>query len=306
MRALTNSDPNGGRTLVLPALAALLLAGCTSLPPAQVESFSTGISAAKNQTTLAFQGVTDLTSQAIIDYAAAQPTLTDSNFMPVLPPDAVAAWDATFGALQTYSQNLVLLASPNLTKGYEDAMINLAGQMKHTGDELQSLHLVSTQPTFSPSLAAAFTELGDLLLRAKAHHSARVAIIQSDPAVRQIFTTMADTIGDTPDTALRGTVHAHWEQSKAKLKVAFLSASRDGRRSLAAQYASLLSSEVTQDLALASLQHSFLALADAHHALASGRSASLAAAIAAVEQEVQRTYDLFNRFQKITPGPKVN
>ena len=185
-------------------------------------------------------------------------------------------------------------------------MVNLAGQMKHTGDELQSLHLVSNQPTFSPSLAAAFTELGDLLLRAKAHHSARVAIIQSDPAVRQIFTTMADTIGDTQNTALRGTVHAHWEQTKAKLKVAFLSASRDGRRSLAAQYASLLSSEVTQDLALASLQHSFLALADAHHALASGRSASLAVAIAAVEQEVQRTYDLFSRFQKITPGPQVN
>ena len=109
MHALTNSYFNGGRTLVLPALASLLLAGCTSLPPAQVESFSTGVSATKNQTTLAFQGVTDLTSQAIIDYAAAQPTLTDTNFMPVLPPDAVAAWGTTFGALQTYSQNLVLL-----------------------------------------------------------------------------------------------------------------------------------------------------------------------------------------------------
>jgi hypothetical protein len=284
----------------------LLLAGCASLPPSEVQSFSTSVSAARNQTSLAFQGVTDLTSQSIIDYAAAQPTLTDANFLPVLPPDAVATWDATFRALQQYSQNLVLLTSPNLTKGYEDAVVSLAAQMKQTGDELHSLHVVSAEPTLSPSLAAAFTELSSLLLRAKAQHSARSIVIQSDPAVRQIFTAMAGAIGDTERTALRGTVNAHWEQNKAKLKVAFLSATPEERHSLAAQYAGLLSSEITQDLALASLQRSLLALASAHHALANGRSAALAAAISAVEQEVQHTYDLFNRFQKLTPGSPSN
>ncbi|HWX20680.1 MAG TPA: hypothetical protein VN578_12340 [Candidatus Binatia bacterium] len=278
----------------------LLAAGCASLPPSNVETFSSGVTAARNQTTLAFQAVTDLTSQSIIDYAAAQATLTDSNFLPVLPPDSVATWDAAFGGLQKYSQNLVLLTSPNLAKDYEDAVANLAAQVKQTGDELKSQKLIASEPALSPSLAAAFTELSSLLLRAKAQHDARVILLRSDPVIRQIFTNMAYAIGDNQNTALRGTVHAHWEQNKAKLKVAFLSTTKpEERRSLAAQYSTLLASEVTQDLALASLQRSFLALADAHHALANGRNASLATAISAVEQEVQHTYDLSNRFQKI-------
>jgi hypothetical protein len=296
-------DPPSGITRHasrITCLLALLLAGCSSLPPTNVESFSSGVSAARNQTTLAFQAVTDLTSQSIIDYAAAQATLTDSNFLPVLPPESVATWDAAFAGLQKYSQNLVLLISPNLTKGYEDAVANLAAQVKQTGDDLKSQKLISSEPSLSPSLAAAFTELSSLILRAKAQHDARVILTQSDPAIRQIFTTMAEAIGANGDTALRGTVHAHWEQNKGKLKVAFLSAAKpEERHSLAAQYSTLLASEITQDLALASLQRSFLALADAHHALAAGRGASLATAISAVEQEVQHTYDLSNRFQKI-------
>ncbi len=74
---LRHSDP-----CTLLALTAVLLAGCTSLPPANVESFASGVSAARNQTRLAFQAVSDLTSESIIDYAAAQTTLTDTNFLP--------------------------------------------------------------------------------------------------------------------------------------------------------------------------------------------------------------------------------
>jgi len=195
----------------------------------------------------------------------------------------------------------VLLTSSGVAGDYENAVVNLAIQLKQTGDDLNSQKTISAEPTLSPSLATAFTELSSLVLRAKAQHGARAILVQADPTVRQIFTNMAAAIGDSQNKALRGTVHAHWEQNKAKLKVAFLGTDKPKeRRSLAAQYATMLAGEVTQDLALASLQHSFFALADAHHALATGRNASLAAAINTVEQEIQHTYDLSTRFQKLT------
>ena len=306
MRAHNTSLLKDRRVFALSAFTVLLLAGCKSLPPGDVESFSTSVSATRNQTSLALQAVTDLTSQSIIDYAAAQATLTDANFQPVLPPESVATWDAAFAGLQRYSQNLVLLTSPNLTKGYEDAMGNLATALQQTGDDLRGMKPVAAEASLAPSLATAFTELSSVLLRLKAQHSARVIIRESNRTIRQILTDMAGAIGATQKVGLRGTVHAHWEQNKAKLKPAFLSASPDDRRKLAAQYASLLASEVSQDLALASLQRSLLALADAHQALANGRSASLASATAAVEQEVQHTYDLSIRFQKTAHGASAN
>jgi hypothetical protein len=294
-------------SLALPTLASFLLAGCASLPPANVESFSSGVAATRNQTSVALQAVTDLTSDAIIDYAAAQTTLTDTNFLPVLPPASVATWDAAFAGLQKYSQNLILLTSPNLSKDYEDVVVNLAAQAQQTSAELKSQKLVSGEPTLSPSLAAAFTELGSILLRARGQHDARVIMLQTDPVIRQILTNMAGAIGATQNSGLRGTVHAHWEQNKANLKVAFLSSAKpEDRRKLAAQYSRFLASQINQDLALESLRHSLIALADAHHALADGRNASLASAISAVEQEVQRTYDLSNRFQKIAQTSAPN
>lgn len=284
------------RGAALALLSAFLLAGCASIPSADVQTFSTGVSAAKSQTDTAFQGVTDLASEAIVDYAAAQPTLSDTNFLPVLDPQSIAIWDEVFSALQKYSQNLVLLTSPDLTKDYQDAVVNLAAQVKQAGDDLKGQQMTADGP--SPSLAAAFTELGSLMLSAKAQHDARGVLLQADPGVRRIFTTMAEAIGSTTNN-LRGTVRAHWEQRKAKLKLAFLEAKSADRRAIAVQYASLLSGETTEDLALASLQRSYLALADAHHALANGRNADVTAAVAVVEQEVQNTANLANRFKAI-------
>jgi hypothetical protein len=286
----------GVRGLTLALLGTFLLAGCASIPSADVQTFSTGVSAAKSQTDTAFQGVTDLASEAMVDYAAAQPTLNDSNFLPILDAQSIATWDEVFSALQKYSQNLILLTSPDLTKDYQDAVVNLATQVKQAGDEMKGQQMAASVP--SPSLAAAFTELGSLLLSAKAQHDARGVLLQADPTVRTVFTTMADAIGSTTNN-LRGTVRAHWEQRKAKLKLAFLEAKPADRRAIATQYASLLNGETTQDLALASLQRSYLALADAHHALANGRNADVTAAVAVVEREVQNTANLANRFKAI-------
>ena len=291
----------GYTQLVSISLLAVLWAGCRSIPPAGVADFSTGVSAAKIQSSLAFQGVTDLTSESIIDYAASQPTLVDTNFMPVLDPASLAVWDKVFTALQKYAENLALLTSPNLTKDYEDGMVNLAAEVTQVGGDLKRQKMISEVPALSPSLSAAFTELGDLLLRAKAQHDAKAVLVHTDPTIKTIFTTMADAIGASQMHNLRDTVHANWEQHKADLKGSFLEAkTQSDRRAIAAKYAGLLNGETTQDMALASLQRSFLALADAHHALAQGSNPGAAAALAAVEQEVQNTQNLLNRFSSIS------
>ena len=75
------------------SLLAVLLVGCKTIQPGGVANFAAGVSAAKGQTGLAFHGVTDLTSEAIINYAASQPTLIDDSFLPVLDPASLAVWD---------------------------------------------------------------------------------------------------------------------------------------------------------------------------------------------------------------------
>jgi hypothetical protein len=283
------------------SLLAVLLAGCRTIQPTGVANFSAGVSAAKGQTSLAFQGVTDLTSESIIDFAASRPTLADTNFLPVLDPASLAVWDQVFSVLQQYAQNLAVLTSPNLTKDYEDGVVSLATQVKQVGEHLKSQKMISEVPSLSPSLSAAFTELGDLLIRAKAQHDAKAVSSHTDPTIKSIFTTMSDAIGATQTRNLRGTVHAHWEQRKATLKGNFLEATTPAeRRTIAAKYASLLKGQTTQDLALGSLQRSFLSLADAHHALAQGSRPGVIAAISAVEQEVQNTQNLINRFNLIS------
>src|SRR5690348_4356147 len=72
------------------------LYGCATVPNSGVQTFATGVATAKSQTTTAFQAVTDVTSQTIIDFAANQPTLTDTNFLPVLDPKSLAVWDQVF------------------------------------------------------------------------------------------------------------------------------------------------------------------------------------------------------------------
>ena len=282
--------------------AALLLGGCASVPNADVQTFSSGVSTAKTQTDLAFQAVTDLTSDSIVDYAVSQPTLNDASFQPVLDPQSIAVWDNVFSTLEKYAQSLALLTSPNVTTDYENAAVNLAGEVKQAGSDLKNQKLISSAPDVPASFAAAFTELGDLLLRAKAEHDAQKIITQADPTIRAILTTMADTIGTSTATpGLRATVHANWEQRKGIQQVAFLTAKTQAdKRPIAVLYSKAMSQEAAQDLALSSLRESLLNLADAHHALASNKNANLASAVAAVESALQNTVNLANRFQSVS------
>ena len=79
--------------LCLGLCVVLATTGCQTVPAGNYAGFATGVTTARNQAQLAFQEFTDLTNDAIIDYAAKQPTLQETNFFVVLDPAAVAGWD---------------------------------------------------------------------------------------------------------------------------------------------------------------------------------------------------------------------
>jgi len=191
-----------------------------------IQTFSQGVTAAKDQTDVSFKGVTDLTSTTIIGYAADQPTLNDANFFVVLSPDASASWDHVFSALEQYGRDLVLLTSPDLTKEYQDSAVNLAQQIQQTGEHLKEAGAFANAPDTSPMLATAFTKLGDILLKAHAQHDAMKIMQATDPIVADVFAQMASAVGDSQKTGLRGTVFAHWDQLKGTKQVEFLKAVR--------------------------------------------------------------------------------
>ena len=283
--------------LCLGLCVVLATTGCQTVPAGNYAGFATGVTTARNQAQLAFQEFTDLTNDAIIDYAAKQPTLQETNFFVVLDPAAVAGWDRVFAALEKYSQSLSLLTSPNLTKDDQTAASQLADEIKSTGVKLHQDKLLSQTPGVVAPLAAGFIKLGDLLRRANAQADARRIMTETDPTIRQIFLTLADMIGSAPTSGLRGTVFAHWSEAKGVVSLAFISETDFAkRRALAAKYAVLLNQQRAQDLALTSLRRSFLALAAAHHSLTQGHTASAAAAIAAVIAEIEDTKAMFVRF----------
>jgi hypothetical protein len=284
-----------GHTFLFAAATGLLLAACSSVPSDKLAVFSQGVTTAKTQANTAFTAVNTLTSGVIIDYAAKQDTLSDKNFFAVLDAPSVAKWDQVFSALEKYSQSLILLTSTDITKEYKSATVDLASQINGTSAKLQKEGFTSAAPQLSAGIATAFAELGNVLIKAKASADAKQTIRQLDPAVRTIFNDMADAIGATSKDGIRSTVYRNWEDLKAHKKDDFLNADAAKRHDIAVAYAEIKDKQTAQDLALASLQRSLRALADAHHALAQDSKFEVDAAVAVVKSEADDTKDIYNR-----------
>ncbi len=287
-------------TVSLVGLVAFLMGGCARVPSTGVQTFSSALTAAKAQTSLAFQDVTSLTAEAIIEHAAAQKTLNDSHFIAVLDPESVGAWERAFTALEAYSRALTELTSPNLTREYKAAVLDLARQIQATGSAL-NVEAFPGSPEASGLLATGFTKLGDILLRAKAQRDARRILERTDPVVHDILANMAGAIGQSHKQGIRGTVHAHWDQLKGEIQVRFTRAVQTNddskRRDLAREYAALMSQQRVQDLSLAALRRSFLALADAHRALSEGTTASVVSSVSVVLEEARDAKLLYGKFK---------
>lgn len=294
---------NGGGLPVLLVAAVLILAGCSSIPSRHAESFSSGVTAVRNQTALAFQGVTDLTSEAMVEFAVRQPTLNDESVLFVLDPDSVAAWDRIFAALEDYSQALVLLTSPNLAGEYGKSVAGLGNKIKQTAADLKEVKAAAGRSELFTSLSVAFTKLGDVLLGSRTQSDAREILMATDPTVRGIFLQMAEAIDPGERQGIRGTAYRHWNERKGQLTADFVgTADLSKKRQWVREYADLMNQQQIQDQVWNSLRRSLLSLAAAHHALANGERAEVAAAVAIVEQEARNVEELSRKSKSFSRG----
>jgi len=293
--------------LTLPLLLILFsvptLTGCRTISQESVTAFSLGVTQAKEQTDLAFKSFNELTRGSIVDFAARQPTLNEKNFLVVLEPESVAVWERAFSALESYAQHLAILTSPNLTQEFKDSALRLAEEVKTTGEALKSVNLIPNAPQVPASLAAGFTKLGDILIRARAQAKAQTVLREADPQIQDLLQQMAQVIGPTQKEGLRGTVWAHWQQQKAEKTPAFLTAGDiAGKRSVVVEFLDLRDHQLMHDAALASLQRSLNALATVHNALAVGDALGASGAVGIIKAEIEDTKKLLLEFQKRESG----
>src|SRR5262249_20247517 len=130
--------------------------------------------------------------------------------------------------------------------------------------------------------------------------------IKTDPEVRNIFTRMASSIGSSNAEGIRGTVKTHWNDNLALKKAEFVGTQDSAKRKqVAAAFQDMLKKRAAQDSILVSLRRSILALADLHHALATGQTHSAQECLSAISQELDHTLDLATRIGS-KPGETAN
>jgi hypothetical protein len=178
-------------------------------------------------------------------------------------------------------------------------MKNLEAQFNATSTKLKDAAFTGSAPQIPATAAAGLTEFAHLLLQVHAEKQAREIAAQTDPAVRAVFTGLAEAIGGDKDHGLRATVARHWEKRIAVVEDAFANArSHEVKRQAVKDYADFTRKRDAMDGLLASLMKSYLALADAHTALAKGHEADLNFSIGFITTEAKHARDLRDEFNK--------
>ncbi len=259
--------------------------GCATTQPASVRDFGDAVAQARRQAVDALASVDALAADDVVDYAAAQARLREEDLLPVLADEDVARWGSVLSAFERYADLLARLTDPAATSGFDDAMIGLAGELETVSHPV------------SPAIETAVGRLADVLLHARAARDARRTAAAIDPAVGDALRAMAAVVGKDDGDGLRGTAASHWRLLLARDQAAFLAASPGvERRRITRAFAGAVARRRLQDQELAALRRSLLALADAHHALATGRPLDFAASVAWVKQEAAAAKALYDRF----------
>jgi hypothetical protein len=271
--------------------------GCKTIDPASASKFATSVATVKTQADGVLLAAATLTRTQSITFAALQPTLSEDEFVETPSSDVIEGWDNALSSIETYALNLAALSSPDATKSFDAAATNLFNQMTQTATRLNSTSL-SSSPEITAGLATAFTETAHLILGAKAQATARKVAAATDPKINSILNLLASEIGDDhANPGLRTTIYRAWNTERDALSGPFLkAASQTAKEDVARQYATLLAERDAEDESLASLRHVLLALADAHHALAQGETASVQATLTITINELQRTQNLVSQF----------
>jgi hypothetical protein len=269
---------------------AMVLAGCKTVNSSAASKFATGVLEVRSQADTALTTAATLTRNEGLAYVAAQPTLSETDFVETPPGDVIAAWDDALFTLENYALNLAALSSPDAVKNFDAAATNLLGQFTLTAGQLGQNSL-QTSPEVSASLAAAFATVGHLIVLESAQASAHRISLATDVQIGNILTLLAQEIGsDHESVGLRTTIYRTWNAKKDGLTGDFLRAKDPAaKRAVAQQYADILAEREEEDRALLGLQRSLVALKDAHHALAEGDPALVASSLAIVSNELQRT-----------------
>ena len=155
------------------------LAGCSSSPVQAdaISSFAQGVAQTRRQSDLAFHDANALARQEEIQFilATTQPAFREADFTPALGPDQINEWDHAFAAMETYTSALAALLSPDRAKGFGDASVGLATELKN-GKMGKSI---------PPSVATAFAQVGEALISLRSQSDAKTAMQKADPSIRQ-------------------------------------------------------------------------------------------------------------------------
>jgi hypothetical protein len=175
----------------------------------------------------------------------------------------------------------------------------LERQLNDTSADLKAVGLTGSSPQIPATAAAGLTEIANLIVRLHAEKQAMEIAAETDAPMRKIFAGLAGAIGEDKNHGLRATVDRHWVKRIAQAEDAFANAPDHGaKRRAVKNYADLVRKREAMDGMLAALGKSYLALADAHTALARGHETDLKSAISFVGAEAKHARDLRDDFNK--------
>jgi len=276
-------------TALFVALCVASLVGCTAGSSAEaIPPLRQGVVTANQQSQTAFADVNAMLREQQLDRVVNQPTLSEDAFFSAIAAEELAVWHRAFASIEVYFGKLEMLLSP-------DRRTEVEGELRTLGTDLEQRYAVARGEELPPGIAAGFVKLGGLLVQLKAGQDAVVIIRKVNPAVQDIFLSMAEAIG-TRDAegnleGVRGTVWTAWTQQLGTFQVAFLNADSAQKRRIAEQYLEMLGEREAHDRALASFRASILALGAAHDQLAQGDRVSAAGLIRIVQEEYKGLRD---------------
>src|SRR5260370_23015186 len=80
----------------------LVVAGCTTVQPAQVTAFGQGVDTVKLQLDTTFAAANEMATEDEIDRAVTLPTLKEDDVGVVLKREDIAKWDKAFATVDLY------------------------------------------------------------------------------------------------------------------------------------------------------------------------------------------------------------
>jgi hypothetical protein len=274
-----------------------VLTGCSTIDSTSVSRFAISVTTVKTQADDALSAAATLTRDSGVAYVASRPTLTEADFSETPTSDIISEWDNTLSTIEAYALNLAALSSSDAANNFDAAATNLFNQFTQTAARLGQNSLQTSAPA-SAGLATAFTEVGHLILKAKAQATARKIANATDPQIANILDILASEIGeDHTNPCLRTTIYLTWDVKKEALTGQFLRAPDLAAKTTVVQtYATIMAERDAEEESLVGLRRSLLALKDAHHALAQGNQTSILSSLTVVSNELERTQTLYNQF----------